>query len=177
MRSARSIFLVAVAALGIFASTAAAQGTNSSIDNRVYHAVRSLMHYNTFDYITWQVSGNTVTLDGKTITLGTKREIESAVKRIPGVEQVVNKIDELPPSNFDDGIRRRALDEFTSRGPGQYFGWPNPDVHVIVENGRITLEGFVSRKSDSATLNILANGIPGVFQVTNNLVVGQRPRY
>lgn len=177
MRSIRSFFLLAVAVVGVFGSIATAQSNKGGINDRVYHAVRGLQRYNTFDHITWQVSGSTVTLSGRTISIGTRHEIENAVKDIAGVTQVVNNIRELPPSSFDDAIRQTALAEFTNRGPAQYFGWPNPDVHVIVENGRITLEGFVARKSDSDTLNILSHSIPGVFEVTNNLVVGQRPRY
>jgi len=174
MRSVRSLFLIAIAIAGVFAIAVPAQ--SGSIDNQVYHKIRGLTYYNTFDYITWQVNGSTVTLNGKTITLGTKDEAARAVKDIPGVTRVINNIQELPPSSFDDQIRREALRQFESRGPGQYFGWPNPDVHVIVENGRITLEGYVARKADSDTLNILANGIPGVFEVTNNLKVGEKPR-
>lgn len=174
MRSVRSLFLATLAIVGIFGTVALAQ--SASIDNQVYHKIRGLTYYNTFDYITWQVNGSTVTLSGKTITLGTRSEAARAVKDIPGVRQVINNIEELPASSVDDRIRREALREFTDRGPGQYFAWRNPDVHIIVENGRITLEGFVVRKSDSDLLNILANGISGVFQVTNNLKVGERPR-
>jgi hyperosmotically inducible protein len=174
MRSVRSLFLIVTAIAGVFAIAVPAQ--SGSIDNQVYHKIRGLTYYNTFDYITWQVNGSTVTLEGKTITLGTKDEAARAVKEIPGVTRVVNNIEELPPSSFDNQIRREALSQFETRGPGQYFGYPNPDVHIIVENGRITLEGYVARKSDSDLLNILANGIPGVFQVTNNLKIGERPR-
>ena len=174
MRSVRSLILIAVAIGSVFAVGAAAQ--SGSIDNQVYHKVRGLTYYNTFDYISWQVNGSTVTLNGRTATLGTKSEAARAVKDIPGVTQVVNNIEELPPSPFDDQIRREALRQVENHGPAQYFGWPNPDVHIIVENGRITLEGYVSRKSDSDSLNILANGIQGVFQVTNNLKIGERPK-
>ncbi|MFL6373533.1 MAG: BON domain-containing protein [Pyrinomonadaceae bacterium] len=174
MRSIRSLFLAAIAVVGIFGTAALAQ--SGSIDNQIYHKVRGLTYYNTFDYITWQVNGSTVTLNGKVATLGTRSEAARAVKDIPGVREVVNNIEELPPSSFDDQIRRRALFEFTQHGPGQYFGWPNPDVHIIVENGRMTLEGYVARKSDSDMLNILANGIQGVFEVTNNLKIGERPK-
>jgi hyperosmotically inducible protein len=174
MRSVRSLFLIAITIGSVFAVSTVAQ--SGSIDNQVYHKVRGLTYYNTFDYITWQVNGSTVTLSGKTASLGTKNEAARAVRDIPGVTQVVNNIEELPPSSFDAQIRREALRQFEDHGPAQYFGWPNPDVHVIIENGRITLEGYVARKSDSDSLNILANGIPGVFQVTNNLKVGERPR-
>ena len=174
MRSVRSLILIAVAIVSVFAVGAAAQ--SGSIDNQVYHKVRGLTYYNTFDYITWQVNGTTVTLSGKTASLGTRNEAARAVRGIPGVSEVVNNIEELPPSSFDDQIRHAMLRQVESHGPAQYFGWPNPDVHVIVENGRITLEGYVARKSDSDTLNILANGITGVFQVTNNLKIGERPK-
>ena len=173
MKSIKSLFVTALAIVGIFAGIASAQ---SSLDREVNHKIRSLMNYNTFDYITWQVNGSTVTLTGKTITLGTKREAANSVKDIDGVTSVVNNIDELPPSGFDDRIRAAALNEFTSHGPAQYFGWRNPDVHVVVDRGRITLEGYVSRQSDSNLLYILANSIPGTFGVTNNLVVGEKPK-
>jgi hyperosmotically inducible protein len=174
MRSVRSLLLITAAALSIFA--ASTFGQSGSIDNQVFHKIRGLTYYNTFDYITWQVNGSTVTLHGKVLTLGTKSEAAGAVKGIPGVTQVINNIQDLPPSSMDDQIRRAALREFESHGPAQYFGWPNPDVHIVVENGRLSLEGYVSRKSDSNLLNILANGLPGVFQVTNNLQIGERPR-
>ena len=78
MRSIRSLFLVALAIVSVFAVGATAQ--SGSIDNQVYHKVRGLTYYNTFDYITWQVNGSTVTLSGKTATLGTKSEAARAVK-------------------------------------------------------------------------------------------------
>ncbi|MEQ1606921.1 MAG: BON domain-containing protein [Pyrinomonadaceae bacterium] len=147
-----------------------------TIEQQVYSKLRGLPRYGVFDNITFQVKGDTVVLSGKVITLGTKRDAAAAVKDIPGVKSVVNNIEELPVGSFDDRIRRAALVTFTNRGPGQYFATINPDVRIIVENGRITLEGFVSSRSYANTLNILANGINGVFQVTNNLVVGRDSR-
>lgn len=177
MRLVRPLLLTASAIASVFTMSAVAQNTlRGSIDNQVYHKIRGLTYYNTFDYITWQVNGSTVTLGGKTITPGTKSEAARDVKDIPGVTQVINNIQELPLSPMDDQIRRAALREFESRGPGQYFGWRDPDVHIIVENGHLTLEGYVTRKSDSDLLNILANSLPGVFHVTNDLKIGERPR-
>ena len=174
-------FLILVFAVLCFSSVdataqsfAPAAKAPKSVNEQVYRKLRGLMRSNVFDHITWQVSGNTVTLSGKVHTMGTKREAASRVKDIAGVASVVNNIEELPPSPFDDRIRRAAYAEFTSRGPAQYFGHPNPDVRIVVEHGRITLEGYVSREADSDLLNVLAHGIPGVFEVTNNLVVGKR---
>ena len=40
-----------------------------------------------------------------------------------------------------------------------------------VKNGNLTLVGVVATESDKNQAGIVANGIPGVFSVTNNLVV------
>jgi len=45
----------------------------------------------------------------------------------------------------------------------------NPSIHIIVKNGHVTLEGVVSTIGDSRLANITANGVPGVFSVTNHL--------
>lgn len=181
MRKVRSFLFAIVGIIGISAVGVSAQNympraavSPQAIEKQAYKKLRGLPRYGVFDNITVQVSGSTVTLGGKVITLGTKNMAANVVKDIPGVLEVVNNIDELPPSSFDDRIRREAFRTFISRGPGQYFATINPDVRIIVENGRITLEGYVYSKSDSDTLNILANGVNGTFKVTNNLIVGKR---
>jgi hyperosmotically inducible protein len=40
-----------------------------------------------------------------------------------------------------------------------------------VKNGHITLEGVVAREMDKQIAGMQANSVPGVFSVTNNLVV------
>ena len=161
-----------------FAATTAksADKPAKTVEQQIFSKLRGLPYYGVFDNITYQVSGDTVTLSGKVITLGTKRDAAAAVKDVPGIRNVVNNIQELPVGSFDERIRRAAYLTFVNRGPAQYFSTINPDVRIIVENGRITLEGFVSSRSDANTLNILASGISGVFEVTNNLVVGRDTR-
>jgi hyperosmotically inducible protein len=146
---------------------------DSTIERQVYKKILQLPRYGVFDFITFSVNNGTVVLDGKTISLGTRSAAASTVKRIPGVVNVVNNIDELPLSGFDRDIRRQALYTFASRGLGRYFHEVRPDVHIIVENGRITLEGYVYNKGDYDSLNIYAHGIPGVFSVQNNLKIGK----
>jgi hyperosmotically inducible periplasmic protein len=46
--------------------------------------------------------------------------------------------------------------------------WP---IRIIVDNGHVTLEGVVNSESDKNLANIRANGVFGVFSVTNNLKV------
>lgn len=179
MSKARTFFAIIFSVMVLSLTSVSAQTYNYSttstktIEQKIGKELRKLPYYSVFDNIDFQVSGGTVTLTGKVYSLGTKRDAARFVKDIDGVTNVVNNIETLPPSPFDDRIRREAYRTFTSRGPAQYFSEINPDVRIIVENGRITLEGYVTRKSDSDTLNVLANGINGVFEVTNNLVVGR----
>lgn len=179
MKRFRSFIVLSSILITLFAVGANAQNRSSkplsgrALEQKVYKEIIKLPYYGVFDFINFRVDGSTVTLDGKVASLGTKSDAANAVKKIPGVTLVINNIDNLPPSPFDDRIRRAALREFASGGLSRYLWENRPDVRIIVENGRITLEGYVSNTGDYNRFNILANGIPGVFKVTNHLIVGR----
>ena len=79
----------------------------------------------------------------------------------------------LPLSSFDDQIRRRTYRTiFNTGGLYRYAMGANPSIHIVVNRGHVTLEGVVDSVGDSRLANIAANGVPGVFSVTNNLRVG-----
>ncbi len=180
MNRIKKFFILSFAVISLslvgFNSASFAAKPERSIEQKIYRKLLELPRYGLFDHITFQVQGDTVILSGKTISLGTKQAAAAYVKEVAGVKNVVNNIEELPIGSFDQAIRRAAYRTFVNRGPAQYFSTTHPDVRIIVENGRLTLEGFVSRQADSDTLNILARGIPNVFEVTNNLVVGRDSR-
>ena len=46
-----------------------------------------------------------------------------------------------------------------------------PTIHIIVKNGHVFLEGAVATEADKNMANLRANGVSGVFSVTNNLHV------
>ncbi|MEP7367962.1 MAG: BON domain-containing protein, partial [Acidobacteriota bacterium] len=92
--------------------------------------------------------------------------------RVPGVEQVVNEIEVLPLSPFDNGIRLRvARAVYGQSALNRYALGANPPIRIIVKNGEVTLEGIVNNTMDRNIANIAANGVPGVFKVTNHLRV------
>ncbi|MBL8180293.1 MAG: BON domain-containing protein [Blastocatellia bacterium] len=175
IKSFLTIAIAAILTASINAQNFAPKGTSGrTIEQQIAKKLRGLTNYSYFDNITYTVNGSVVTLYGKVYSLGTIDQAENVVEDIDGVSSVINKIEMLPPSPFDDRIRREAIRLFASRGPAQYFNENNPDVRIIVDRGRITLEGNVSRKADSDLLNVLANSITGVFEVTNNLTVSRR---
>lgn len=173
MKHIRNFLILSFAFLTFFSFEATAQTPQNPIERKIFKEILTLPRYGVFDHIAYKLDGNTVTLYGKTYSLGTKKAAERYVSRIDGVDRVINNIQELPPSGFDDRIRRQLVQSFWNRGGSlyRYLQGNNPSVRLIVENGRVSLEGYVSNRGDSNLANILANGIPGVFNVQNNLIV------
>ena len=142
------------------------------LSDAVRHQLVMLPYYNVFDDLSFNVNGGVVTLSGAVVRPVLKSDAESAVKHLPGVTQVINNIEVLPLSSFDSRIRReeyRAI--FGFGGLYRYAMGVNPSIHIIVDNGHVTLVGVVSRQGDKDMANIRANGAPGVFSVTNELRV------
>ena len=143
------------------------------IYKEVHHELVMLPFYGVFDNLAYKVDPDgTVTLLGQVIRPTTKSDAENSVKRIEGVEKVVNSIDVLPVSGNDDRIRRatyRAI--YGNDVLSQYQERAVPPIHIIVKNGQITLEGVVARQMDKQIAGMQANGVPGAFGVTNNLAV------
>lgn len=146
-------------------------------ENRIAHEVRHellmLPYYGVFDDLKFRVDGNTVTLLGKVTRPTLKSDAERVVKRIEGVEKVINQIEVLPLSPMDDQIRiaeYRAI--YGDPALSTRYGFRSiPSIHIIVENGHVTLEGVVANKADKDLIGMRANSVPNVFSVTNNLQV------
>ena len=143
--------------------------------NKVRKELVTLPYYGVFDNLEYKVEGNTVTLYGQVRNPVTRKDAERRVARIEGVDRVINNIEVLPVSSFDDSIRARTYRAvFRSGSLYRYAMGANPSIHIVVKNGRVTLEGVVSSQMDSQLAYMAANGVPGVFSVTNNLRVASR---
>jgi hyperosmotically inducible protein len=142
------------------------------IQKEVRHEILMLPFYDVFDNITYQVEGYNVTLMGQVTRPTLKRDAENVVKRIEGVEKVVNQIEVLPPSSMDDRLRLALYRDIYGYGPLERYAMPViKPIRIIVKNGHVTLEGVVDSEADKNMVSIRANGVSGVFSVTNNLRV------
>jgi len=177
MKTVSKYLVLSLAIITISVASISAQNqsrsSGRSIEQQIFKKLIGLPRYGVFDHITYQVNGGEVILGGSVYSLGTSRSAESVVKRIPGITNVVNNIRDLPPSSFDNQIRREALRTFANKGLYRYLYEFDPEVRIVVDGGRITLVGYVANSGDFNLFNILANGISGVFSVQNNLIVGQ----
>ena len=151
-----------------------ARAPQGDLGDQVRHELVMLPYYNVFDDLGYQVEGSTVILTGDVTQPVLKSDAEHAVKRIPGVANVVNNIHVLPLSPFDNQTRRaiyRAI--FSFGGLYRYAMGANPSIHIIVDNGHVTLKGVVDSDADKQLAYVRANGVAGVFSVTNELRVAE----
>jgi osmotically-inducible protein OsmY len=142
------------------------------IQKEVRHELVMLPYVNVFDNLAFKVDGYKVTLLGQVTNPTVKSDAEKAVKGIEGVEAVDNQIEVLPLSPNDDRLRRALFRAIYGYGPLEKYslGVIKP-IRIIVKGGHVTLEGVVDSQTDKDIAGLRANGVSGVFSVTNNLRV------
>jgi hyperosmotically inducible protein len=175
-RTIQSIALVAALAIGA-APMFAGSGNPPAQDlaSQVRHQLVMIPYYNLFDDLNYSIDNGVVTLTGDVTNPVVRSDAERSVKRLPGVTQVINKINILPPSSMDNQIRAaeyRAI--FGYSDMYRYAQGALPSIHIIVDFGHVTLIGVVDSEADKNVANIRANAVPGVFSVTNNLRVAEK---
>lgn len=168
------LLLMLTASLPNFAQRAASPQAEERIQERVRKELVMLPFETVFDNLAYKVDGYNITLLGQVTNPVVKSNAESAMKRIEGVENVDNQIEVLPVSPNDDRLRRQLYRAIYGYPPMQRYalGVLKP-IRIVVKNGHVTLEGVVDRDMDKNIAGIRANGVHGVFSVTNNLRVVQ----
>lgn len=98
-----------------------------------------------------------------------KDDIAKRIAKVRGVTRVVNNIDVLPVSMFDDDLRFRiARAIYGNSNFWNYGAQANPPIHIIVKNGHVTLDGVVNSETDRMLARSIASSF-GAFSVTNDL--------
>lgn len=193
-----------IVAAVLVVSTLSVASAQSTTEARRIEDIRSallrLPYYGVFDFLTFTYDKGTVTLGGYAYHGTLKRDAENRVRRVAGVDEVVNNIMELPVGQNDDEIRWNTFyaiytNAFLSRyapGGGLLWGHRHPyrrsmvrpfglfpgmqpvgnyPIHIVVERGRIRLLGVVDTEADKTAAGLAARGVPGSFGVENELLV------
>ena len=164
----------ATLAVALSMATAAAQAIDQpAVADAVARSITTYSRLTIFDDVTGRVDDGTVTLRGK-VTMPFKREdIGRRVAAIDGVRAVRNEIEVLPASSGDEALRRRiARAIYGNPAFWRSAAMPHPPIHILVENGRVTLTGVVLNETDRALARSLASG-HGESSVTCALRTGQ----
>jgi len=149
--------------------------SDTSIREAAADAVLGYVWYTVFDNVELGVRDGVVLLRGSVRQPYRKQEIEELVARVEGVRAIVNELRVQPVSPFDDRLRRelyRAI--YQSDRFVQYANRVQPPIRIVVENGRVTLAGWVSSRVDQVLLGSIARST-SAFGVDNRLRVDGEP--
>ena len=147
------------------------------LKEEVRHQLVMLPYYSVFDWLQAEVKPDgSVTLLGQVTRPTLKDDAANRLKNVESISRVTNNIEVLPLSPMDDNLRialYRALFKYDS--PLFRYGTQSiPPIHIIVSNGHVTLKGIVATQMDSQLAEIAAKGVPGTFEVKNELQIENR---
>jgi hyperosmotically inducible protein len=153
--------------------TAATASAQERKDLQIFRDISDSVHrysqFSIFDGIEASVTHGRVVLDGWVTMPFKKNDIERRVRAVEGVQSLENRIQVLPVSQFDDELRFRiARAIYGNSAFWNYAAMANPPIHIVVNGGRVTLQGVVQSNVERQLARSLATGFAS-FEVTNQL--------
>jgi osmotically-inducible protein OsmY len=156
---------------------AALPQSDDAIAKEVRHEVLLYPHYTIFDNLAFRVNQGNVELMGAVTEPYKKSDLGRMVERLPGVNRVTNAIEVLPLSNMDNRLRLEIARAIYRDPSLSTLGFQAlPPIHIIVDNGHVTLEGVVNTELQKQVAGMRAASSGLSFgPVTNNLRVENPP--
>lgn len=139
------------------------------LEKDVADAVLGYVYYGVFDSISAGVKDGVAVLQGSVRSDFHKDQILDRVSRVRGLRDLQEEIRVQPVSFFDDRLRRELFARIYADPHGLFVRFANsvnPPVRIIVENGRVTLTGYVGSPLEQAVLGAIARGTLA-FSVSN----------
>jgi hyperosmotically inducible protein len=158
-----------IVSLALTSAAFAQDRQDQRLADEISASIRKYAQFSIFDHVSGRVDQGVVVLTGKVTMPYKKTDIENRVAKIDGVREMRSEITVLPVSTFDDSLRYRVSRAiYGNPSFWNYGAMANPPIHIIVENGRVTLTGVVNSNVERMMARSLATGL-GEFSVTNEL--------
>jgi hyperosmotically inducible protein len=132
---------------------------DSEIRKDVESRILTYAWYTVYDSIEAGVENGVVLLRGSVYQPNRKTDIESRVASIPGVKGLKSEIRVQPLSTFDDRLRRELVQRiYGDERFVQYASWAHPPIRIVVDDGRVTLTGYVGSAVEQQLVGHIARG-------------------
>ncbi|HEY6554687.1 MAG TPA: BON domain-containing protein [Vicinamibacteria bacterium] len=139
------------------------------------NAVLRYPYYSVFDSVDLGIEGGVAVLRGSVRNETRRKDIEAAVARVPGLREVKNEIQVQSASFFDDRLRRQIYLAIYGDRLRSFAGRTDGPVRIVVDNGRVTLTGWVNSNVDRQVFGVIARSTLA-FDVDNKIKVdGEAP--
>ena len=151
--------------------------SDADIHRDVEKAILGYAYYGVFDSLDLGVQDGVVTLRGSVYQPWRKSDLEARVASVPGLKAMESDVRVQSLSFHDERLRRQLVRLiYGSENFMQYANWPNPPIRIIVEDGKVTLTGYVRSNVEQVMLGHIARGTLA-FGVDNQVQVeGARPK-
>ena len=127
-----------------------------------------------FNSLKLNVENGVVTVSGDVRDYSARDSALAIIATEPGVKDVIDEINVLPASIYDDELRLRVARTIYGHPALQKYAIdPQAPIRIVVENGHVRLEGVVDTQTDKQIAGMQASSVPGVFSVQNNLIVAK----
>lgn len=152
--------------------TVARGESDDATGREVARRVRRYVLYSVFDDVSVGVQDGRVTLTGE-VTAGFKaNDLAGVASKVRGVQEVRNEIRTLPASVFDDQLRVAIASRLYGDPMFESYALQvPPPIHIVVENGHVTLTGAVGSEVERVKAGFTAREVFGVMAVDNELKV------
>jgi hyperosmotically inducible protein len=130
-----------------------------------------------WDDVSFRVQNGSVELLGAVNQPYKKSDLQKIIQHVPGVTAVTNELKVLPLSTFDDRLRVQVA-RAIYRDPtlSRYAMGAIPSIHIIVDNGHVTLTGVVNSQMEKQIAGMRASGAGlGFGPVVNQITVENPP--
>src|SRR4029077_20696836 len=157
----RNFVLAGVLSVGMAAAKAPVNVSYSDpeLASKVAHEIRMYSWYSIWDNVNVRVDHGNVELMGQVSQPYKKADLQRLAGGVAGVSSVKNDLEVLPLSPMDDHLRMQvARAIYRDAALSRYAIQPVPSIHIIVDNGHVTLEGVVSNQMEKNIAGIRANG-------------------
>jgi hyperosmotically inducible periplasmic protein len=144
--------------------------SDHALAEKIAERVRRYVFFSIFDDIEVEVTDGVATLRGFVTMPFKSREMAKLTSRVDGVQNVIDTVETLPVSGFDDQIRYAIASRIYNDPMFWHYAIQvNPPIHIIVQHGRVTLTGVVLSEVERRKAELLAREVFGVFSVENKL--------
>jgi osmotically-inducible protein OsmY len=148
---------------------------DADIRKDIEKAILRYPYYGVFDSIEVGVQGGVVALRGSVYQPWRKDDLEMSIAKVSGIKALDSEIRVQGIGGFDESLRRQLVRQiYGSQNFIQYANWPNPPIRIIVENGKVTLTGYVRSQVEQTLLTHIARQTLA-FGVDNQVQVEGRP--
>ena len=149
--------------------------SDAALGKEVGNRIRSYGLYYVYDHIEGRVGNGRVRLDGAVTEPKKSADIYERVAKVKGVQAIDNRLVVLPASREDDRLRVTIATAIYNDEAFLNYSMADPPVHVIVNNGHVTLVGFVRSQIERIKAESIARSAFGVLALDNQVQLVSRP--